>query len=271
VLAIVLLIRGVTFSAGTPAGRTYTNGIGMEFVRVEPGSFVMGDAEGGGFWDESPAHKVTITRPFYISTTEVTVEQFRRFRRRFEGNRLFRPYAAGVSWHEAVEFCRWLSRKEKKTCRLPTEIEWEWSWPRQEKTLVPARALSHTAGHEEITEEESQYCQPFGYHTIGFRVVQADMPGTEPYVLAQPTARSFVKPAGPQVAIGPDPDRPGSSCTEPNGGIALTAGNTWRLITSWAKRPATRRSCGPAATPCGRPSTPTTAQQPSGITGRKAG
>ena len=121
-----------------------TNSIGMQFVQVEPGTFRMGAGDtplpdamltapghimskrpAEGDFDETPAHVVTLTRPYRLSVSEVTVEQYRRFRPEARTNPAFAPHAAGVSWYDAVEFCRWLSRKEGKTYRLPTEAEWE--------------------------------------------------------------------------------------------------------------------------------------------------
>jgi formylglycine-generating enzyme required for sulfatase activity len=80
-----------------------------------------------GDWDESPVHQVTISKSFYISETPVTIEQYRQFKKEYDGVDFFEPYVSGVSWDEAVAFCRWLSRKEGKEYRLPTEAEWEYA------------------------------------------------------------------------------------------------------------------------------------------------
>jgi len=63
--------------------REVTNSIGMKFVLIPPGTFLMGSPEselghnGGGF-DET-LHPVTLTRPFYLSRHETTVGEFCRF------------------------------------------------------------------------------------------------------------------------------------------------------------------------------------------------
>jgi hypothetical protein len=101
----------------------------MKLVRIESGSFRMGQAgdEKQCDWDEQPVHKVTISKPFYMSETEVTVEQFKKFRPDFQPNQEYSPYAAGVSWYDAVAFCKWLSDREEIPYRLPTEAEWEYA------------------------------------------------------------------------------------------------------------------------------------------------
>src|ERR1035441_771470 len=123
------------------------NSIGLSLVRVAPGSFEMGvdslplpktltaGANGviyertsdGGDYDETPVHKVTITQPFWMGATEVTIEQFRKFRPAFNGDPYYTPYASGVSWYDAMAFCQWLGEKEGKPYRLPTEAEWEYA------------------------------------------------------------------------------------------------------------------------------------------------
>jgi formylglycine-generating enzyme required for sulfatase activity len=124
-------------ACGQACGKSFTNSIGAAFVRIEPGTFRMGrlspadglDAgyefvAGGGDWDEKPARKVTISRPFYIQAAEVTAEQYRLFDPGYDRKG---KYATGVTWHEAAAFAEWLSEKEAKTYRLPTEAEWEYA------------------------------------------------------------------------------------------------------------------------------------------------
>ncbi len=110
------------------------------------------------FQDEMPLHPVRITKPFYMGATTVTVGQFRHFVKensyktdaeKGDGGMIYSkkeerwvpqksmkwdnvPWTLAdnqpvvfVSWNDAQAFCRWLSRKEKRTYRLPTEAEWE--------------------------------------------------------------------------------------------------------------------------------------------------
>lgn len=112
-----------------------TNSIGMVMVLIQAGEFLMGSNIPPAKWDEMPVHKVTISQPFYISQTEVTIEQFRQFKSDFEGSSYFKPYVSGVSWYDAMAFCEWLSKKEGKLYRLPTEAEWEYVCKNAETNL----------------------------------------------------------------------------------------------------------------------------------------
>jgi formylglycine-generating enzyme required for sulfatase activity len=123
----------------TPQQKSFSNSLGLTMVRISPGVFEMGETnatsaslEGPhymdhGDWDEQPVHSVEISKPFYISDTPVTIAQYREFRKDYNGLDLFYPYVSGVSWNDAVEFCQWLSKKEGKEYRLPTEAEWEYA------------------------------------------------------------------------------------------------------------------------------------------------
>ena len=116
----------------TSPGDGVANSIGMRMIRMAPGSFKMGSASGS--WDELPAHDVTISRPFWISSTEVTNAQYEKYdpahkalRGKLGFSKADDEAVVFVSWHEAVDFCRWLSEKEGKPYRLPTEAEWEYA------------------------------------------------------------------------------------------------------------------------------------------------
>jgi formylglycine-generating enzyme required for sulfatase activity/serine/threonine protein kinase/Tol biopolymer transport system component len=129
----------------------FENSVGMKMRLIPPGTYRMDP----NFW-------VTLSRPLRVAAHEVTVAQFRAFveatgyktTAETHGNGLATfigasqamakkgpeftwrhkdlargdDYPVGqVSWADAVEFCKWLSRKEGRTYRLPTEAEWEWA------------------------------------------------------------------------------------------------------------------------------------------------
>ncbi len=125
VLFFVLTVL-VLFTDGFGAGESFTNSIGINLIHIEQGSFRMGSDLLRDNWDEKPVHNVTISKPFYMSETEITIEQFRQFRPDFQPTGGTEPSVAGVSWYDAVEFCKWLSEKEDIPYRLPTEAEWEY-------------------------------------------------------------------------------------------------------------------------------------------------
>jgi formylglycine-generating enzyme required for sulfatase activity len=109
--------------------RSFTNTIGMKFVRIEPGDFLMGspEKEDGRYPDETQ-HKVKLTKPFMMGVTTVTQKQWAAVIATspslFTGDDL--PVER-VSWDDAVAFCRKLSATDHKTYRLPTEAEWEYA------------------------------------------------------------------------------------------------------------------------------------------------
>jgi len=149
------LPKGYTETVTSKSGEK----ISFEMVLVPGGTFVMGSPkdEPGRRDDEGPQYKVRID-PFYLCTTETTIELFLAYYEEMvtakrqdtaveEGDRndldavtgptpvygdLTMGYgkkhaAIGVTWHNAVTFCEWLSRKTGRKYRLPTEAEWEYA------------------------------------------------------------------------------------------------------------------------------------------------
>lgn len=163
-LACVVFITSLVRAQKAPGAITAVeNSIGMKFVRLSAGEFTMGSplAEKGRRPDEG-RRQARIERDFFIGQFEVTHGQFRQFveatgyktdaERGIRGgygydeatNKLTGPdhrYSwrftgfaqtdehpvVNVSWNDANAFCRWLGEREKQTCRLPTEAEWEYA------------------------------------------------------------------------------------------------------------------------------------------------
>ncbi|MFW6170822.1 MAG: SUMF1/EgtB/PvdO family nonheme iron enzyme, partial [Planctomycetota bacterium] len=134
-----------------------TNSIGVKLKLIPVGEFMMGRAQSSReivsrfdleedyakyFSDESPQHRVRITKPFYLAVHEVTEEQWKAVMNTEPWSGMSREekedggeeeeeasgYAAShISWEEAMEFCEKLSSEEGLEYRLPTEAEWEYA------------------------------------------------------------------------------------------------------------------------------------------------
>jgi len=144
--------------------------MGMKFVYIQPGTFVMGSPAviyqkkvdpydnryhkqryykqnksyyskkstghykyKGGYEKTVPAkipstqRQVTLTKGFYLQTSEITVAQWDAVMKKNPFNTSRLP-ATRVSWHEAQKFIQKLNRMAGKNLyRLPTEVEWEYA------------------------------------------------------------------------------------------------------------------------------------------------
>ena len=137
--------------------------------------------EANFFQNEHPQHEVSITKPFFMGMHHVTRGQFNQFvadtayktdtekdknllawgwdsdKKQFSNDKKYSWQNTGfkqtdehpvvnVTWIDAMAFCKWLSKKEGKTYRLPTEAEWEYSYRAGTTTRYPSGDDPKTLG-----------------------------------------------------------------------------------------------------------------------------
>lgn len=114
------------------SGKSFKNSIGIEFVLIPPGEFMMGCSlrDNKCNKDEKPRHKVNISKSFYMSRYEITQGQWKKVM----GNNPSHFKSCGdncpveqISWESAQKFINTLNKMDSRKYRLPTETEWEYA------------------------------------------------------------------------------------------------------------------------------------------------
>ena len=111
--------------------RTKNSGIAVRLI--PPGTFKMGSPETEPFHkDAEVLHNVTLTRPFYISATEVTEGEWKRVMGKTHGDVGVNEQlpVEKVTYQDCIDFLKKLCALEgvpEETYTLPTEAQWEYA------------------------------------------------------------------------------------------------------------------------------------------------
>ncbi len=123
-----------TRQAAPSENKIVVDSIGYEMVYIPPGTFTMGSPSNeSGRFDDEGQHNVTITKGYYMGSTEVTQSQWEKIMgsnpskfKSWLGTKRDCP-VEHVSWKDCQKFVRKLNQIEGvNTYRLPTEAEWEY-------------------------------------------------------------------------------------------------------------------------------------------------
>jgi formylglycine-generating enzyme len=245
-------------------------GLNMTLVKIPRGTFMMGNPDAKGSSDEGPAHKVTLTKDFWIGTTTVTVGQFRHFvettgyvteaehgnigifvKRDDAGPQKYLNWrnpgipkytqtdahpVVGISWKDIQQFLAWLNERESAHGKVPAGYVYR--LPTEAQWEYAARA--GTTGELENPGEHAWYVENSGGvpHPVGTKKPNAwgvyDMYGNVWNWVhdwyGQYPSEPVVDPEGPATQASPEIVRP----------LREMRGGTWNDPTGHGLSPANR-------------------------------
>jgi len=159
--------------------KSITNTIGMTLNEIPVGTFMMGSPEDEpGRDDDETQHEVTISKAFYMQTTEVTQGQWKALMgtEPWKGQEFSKYVKEGtnypamyLSWDDTIAYCKKLSEKEGKTYRLPTEAEWEYACRAGTKTTCSFGNDEKELGYYAWYDKNAWYIGEKYAHQVGLK------------------------------------------------------------------------------------------------------
>ncbi len=127
------------------------------YIKISRGTFLMGSELRE---NEMPVHEVSIDHDILMSKYQVTVEDYMLYAQATGIEMPKEKHAhlgvnvpvRRVTWLDAVAYCKWLSQREGKTVRLPSEAEWEYA-------CKAGSTEPYFFGHDETLLGEYAWCK----------------------------------------------------------------------------------------------------------------
>jgi len=128
VRACVAVLLATSACSSSPPDRWTEPMTGMEFVRIPAGEFVMGSSpDEPGHQGNETLHRVRLSKPFYLTVTEVTRRQWDAMMPSANVSSDPDLPVVNVNWFELNAFFEKLSAFRAGRYRLPSEAEWEYA------------------------------------------------------------------------------------------------------------------------------------------------
>lgn len=140
--------------------QNFANAVGGNMYLIPTGQFRMGCDTPDAQNNEQPVTPVIVTC-FYMSRYPITNAMYERFDPTHRNKRA--PWAdeshpvVYVTSAEAEAFCKWLSQREGRKYRLPTEAEWEYAARGGEQRMFPWGDLAVAGNLANFADARTQF------------------------------------------------------------------------------------------------------------------